>query len=277
MFDRVSKGQPLSISADDWNGAMEAAADHRKDAGEFGSGPVQFERGSGIVNIVNNTSTNLDQFSVLGVTGVAITPTDNASDFKRQPTFTGGTPSTSSHIGKFVILSTPLNDGCIGKAFAFGVCPALVNVTSTSHEYADIKAGDATQLQSATSGMAQILWAESGTGSKWAVVRLGSSSQANQPVLVNLLGNASMGGVYSVGELAKPTLNVNVSSSTFSASTIGTAGSASGYLFNLPEMGKTTHDLTHTSNTATVVLAIRWHTNSNGDRIYVGIGVWPGC
>ena len=42
-----------------------------------------------------------------------------------------------------------------------------------SHLYADVTDGDATKLTSGAFGSAMILWAESGTGTKWAVVQLG--------------------------------------------------------------------------------------------------------
>src|SRR5262245_36012397 len=122
MSDRVYKGQKLNIAAQDWNDVRDVTrAAKARGLGNFLSEEKVFERGTGIVNILNNSSTNLDRFAVLGITGVAINPTENADEFKRQPTLTGGTPSTSSQMGKFVILANPLKAGDAGKAFAFGV------------------------------------------------------------------------------------------------------------------------------------------------------------
>jgi hypothetical protein len=48
-----------------------------------------------------------------------------------------------------------------------------VDVTDEDHGYADVTDADATKLTSVSRGSAQILWKESGTGLKWATVRLG--------------------------------------------------------------------------------------------------------
>jgi hypothetical protein len=45
-------------------------------------------------------------------------------------------------------------------------------MTNASHEYAEMKDSDSTQLSSGVKGTASILWVESGTGTKWAVVNL---------------------------------------------------------------------------------------------------------
>jgi len=57
-----------------------------------------------------------------------------------------------------------------------GVVQAKINVVSESDTFATAKDGDLTQLSSASSGEATILWKESGTGAgKWALVRFGAA------------------------------------------------------------------------------------------------------
>jgi hypothetical protein len=56
------------------------------------------------------------------------------------------------------------------------VVQAKINVVSESDTFATAKDGDLTQLSSASSGEATILWKESGTGAgKWAIVRFGAA------------------------------------------------------------------------------------------------------
>ncbi len=87
-----------------------------------------------------------------------------------------GSANPFEHVGRFVILAEPLADGEIGRAFAHGVCPVKINVEDESHTFADIEDAQTHYLKSGTSGAAQILWAESGTGEVWAIVRLGVPS-----------------------------------------------------------------------------------------------------
>jgi len=64
----------------------------------------------------------------LGVTGIVFGPTDNLTEFKNQPTLTGGIPSgqfhAAGHVGRFVVLLEPIAAGKIGRgvASAFTVC-----------------------------------------------------------------------------------------------------------------------------------------------------------
>ena len=51
-----------------------------------------------------------------------------------------------------------------------------IDVTDEDHEYADVATADMAKLASATSGAAHILWKETGTGTKWATVRLGKGA-----------------------------------------------------------------------------------------------------
>lgn len=87
------------------------------------------------------------------------------------------------------------------------------------------------------------------------------------------------GGIYS-GRICTPiTSAINITSSTYSAGTIITdPGTSNSYAINLPEMGKTTHDLLSTTNSATLMLVIdKGQTATDGAPVYEGIMVFPGC
>jgi hypothetical protein len=89
----------------------------------------------------------------------------------------GGLPTGGS---SFVVAVEPIAAGKIGRVAVAGVVQAKINVVSESDTFATAKDGDLTQLTSASSGEATILWKESGTGaSKWAIVRFGGAGGAS--------------------------------------------------------------------------------------------------
>jgi len=70
---------------------------------------------------------------------------------------------------------------------AGGVVQVQIDVTDANHGYADVKASDNTKLASGASGSAVILWKESGTGTKWAIIRIGGGDKAgsaNDPAVI---------------------------------------------------------------------------------------------
>jgi hypothetical protein len=74
-----------------------------------------------------------------------------------------------------VICAEPIANGSIGAAWAGGVCQVQIEVSDADHAYADVSDGQLTRLASAESGPCTILWKQSGTGTKWAVIRFGGA------------------------------------------------------------------------------------------------------
>lgn len=95
-------------------------------------------------------------------------------------------------------------------------------------------------------------------------------------VPLTLVSNATRGGVYNVTELTPPTTDVPVGSGTFSAGDLGGTG-GSALLYNLAEIGQTSHDLTSASPAIVLVTATLWYVNSDGTKIFVAYIVAPGC
>lgn len=190
MLRHVQRGQPLRIPAADWNAIVDATRAHLED--QLGNGGTTTSGGkqAGVVFVKNASGAAVDRFAVLGIGGPIITPTDNADEFKRQVAVSGVTP-TSGHAGKFVILLEPAPSGGIVRAVVAGVSIVKVNVIAAAHEFAEVKAGDAAKLDSAAQGTARILWKESGTGDKWAIVRLGESAPSLIPVTVAQTGGSN--------------------------------------------------------------------------------------
>ena len=96
-------------------------------------------------------------------------PDDDLAEFKHNFALVGIAATTSAHAGRFMVAAEPIGSGNLGKAYLSGICPVLLEIVDTTHIYADI-IGDA--MKTGSSGAAQILWKQSGTGTgKWALIR----------------------------------------------------------------------------------------------------------
>jgi hypothetical protein len=174
---KVKNGEPLRISAGAYNTFVDAANDYLARKHNGGAAAPLGQNSQNIVHIKNNTSSAVQRLGVLGISSSVI-PAANEY-FKQATILLGDTPSATSHSsGRFAVTLEPIPAGGTGRAYISGQFSVKVNVTSESHLFADIKNGDTTQLQSAESGSVSILWKESGTGTKWAIVRFGASSGA---------------------------------------------------------------------------------------------------
>lgn len=123
----------------------------------------------------NTTTGTVTRWGVMSIVGVLFTPSgatgDATQQFQDQPVLNGGLPTGGS---SFVVAIEPISAGVIGRVAVAGVVQAKLNITDAAHTFATAKDGDLTQLASAASGEAQILWKEDGTGAnKWAIVRFG--------------------------------------------------------------------------------------------------------
>ncbi len=169
---KVNPGDPLRITAKAWNEFVDAAEFVKSLRHGLANTGGRALTDQDVVLVKNASGGDLGRFGVLSITSVVYTPTDNPDGFKNQPVLSGVTP-TANMAGDFVIALAPIPDGEIGPAVVSGVTVAYLNVISEDHEYADTAAGVAATLRTYDAGRAQIIWKESGTGSKWAVVRLG--------------------------------------------------------------------------------------------------------
>lgn len=180
---RVQVGDPFEIPAATFNKFVDAAVAHQtaQNAGRTDLG-FGASLNAAVFPIKNNSASDLDRFGVLAIGGPIFSPTDNADEFDSHISFLGSTPGDV--LGKFAVLQEPCKAGSIAKAVFFGICVAKVNILDTSHAWADVKSGDATSLESSHIGSAQILYKESGTGVKRALIRIGMHERQFLPALV---------------------------------------------------------------------------------------------
>jgi hypothetical protein len=172
-FDKVTSGDPLRIPALDYNAMIEAArAEALRQMGTGADAAAAPVRTGEQAWIRNDSGAAREQFDVLALDGVLVTPTQNLNAFKYDPAWKGKMPALEE-VGKFAVLLEPAGEGKIVRALLHGVVVCRVNIIHEKHWRADVADGTA-RLTSNWYGGAEILWKESGTGDKWAVVRLGS-------------------------------------------------------------------------------------------------------
>lgn len=186
MSDRAVPGKRIRrLSADTWND-MEAAArafrGSRLENDDEGGGFDYPE--PGFIKVRNDTGTALPRFSIVAIGDPWTTPSAGGATldvFKTRRTCAATIPAEINR-GKFAILV----DGCapsgVVDAVASGIvqCQVVVNSGEETFEWADVEVGSTAALHVATSGAARILWRESGTGTKWAQVRLSNRHVASQ-------------------------------------------------------------------------------------------------
>jgi hypothetical protein len=125
----------------------------------------------GIVYVKNSTGSDVPRFGVMALTNIEILPADNPSGFEAQPVFTGTAPA-AAYATRYAVARKPIASGAVGECYISGVFAAAINVVDAAHTCAAPVAGDALKLSTSGDGLAQIVWKESGTGTKWAVLRM---------------------------------------------------------------------------------------------------------
>lgn len=187
-----------------WNEAVDAARyiERLRKLGPNAAGKPPLFGSQTMVRVRNASGVNVDRFGVLGITDSVLDPTYSLNEFcdPHKIYFEGDEPATPDHYGKFVILAQPLKDDQIGWAFASGVCVVKVDYTYSDSPYADIKDGDDGLLLADEGGAAQVLWKETGTGTKWSIVRLGHPTYPTIRGKLDADLNAGSSAAFSVWE-----------------------------------------------------------------------------
>ena len=180
-FPRVSPGQPLAVPAEEWN-AILAASEYTLGHGFRPSlGDLAGQRSAGVCQIDNQCGAARAANDILGISGPAITPTQDEELFSLDVPILAGVAPAAAHYGAFAVLAEPAEAGAIALGIVTGVAAVRVHVTDADHAYAELEAAEYDHLASADSGSAAILWKEAGTGVLWAIVRLGNAGGGAMP------------------------------------------------------------------------------------------------
>lgn len=165
-------GQPLRIPASTFNTVLDAAAAHQRRAFDGGSDVLPRDTRNGIITVRNDSGADRDVFSVLAVSGVLVTPGQNAQEFATRWACSAVLPA-AGNLERFVVLQEPLRSGVMGRAVIIGVTPVwLKRPTGNTAQTAGAVAGQV-YLDTSAAG-AQIVWEGSFSGENLhpALVRL---------------------------------------------------------------------------------------------------------
>ena len=209
---KVMPGDRLKIPARTFNTFIDAARDFQeRQRGQGRDAKGDAPRG-GIVLIKNASGADVGRCAVLGVDGVLFSPDDNENEFAAGNAVLVGVTPAADHRANFVVTAAPIAADKIGPAYVFGVAPVKVNVQDEDHGFAEAAEGMTDGLKSAAIGSAAILWKKAGTGSQWALVRLGQAASGLFAVKVAKDGGSAGGPAedcsftYTVKDLAGVTL-----------------------------------------------------------------------
>ena len=173
-MNKVTTEQKFIPRAQTWNSFIDAAVYVKGKQTDLASQALKRDTKSGVVLVRNSTDDDLVQFEVISLGDLIITPEDNEQEFRSNlPVFELIKDELSNPFG---ILQKPLKKDEVGSAMLSGVTPVKLNLLSETHEFAEL---DDNGLKSTDSGSVRILWKESGTGDKWAVILLGTGGKAS--------------------------------------------------------------------------------------------------
>jgi len=174
---KVQTGDALRIPAQAYNAFIDAARDFRGRTASVGQRPMPAPP-TETIRVRNDSGIAVGRFAVLGINGPLIDPTSNLREFANRLGVAGVAPTKADHAGRFVITAEPLAPGAIGGARVAGASIARIDMQADGDRWAEVADSAAVPLRSGDAGSARILWAEPGTGVKWAVVLLACPSSA---------------------------------------------------------------------------------------------------
>lgn len=175
-YAKVTPGQQLRISAS-WYNAVTDLLLRSGLADGIGGGAASVSSFDGqlIVRVKNTGSAEIPRFMPCCITGSVFEP---ATQSIEQPLVNLMTLTcvrageTAERVPQVAIVLETIQPGKIGRAALVGACPALISVGNALHDSCDVTPGNG-KLVSMYGGSFPILWKESGTGDKTAIVMLG--------------------------------------------------------------------------------------------------------
>jgi hypothetical protein len=177
-FKTARAGEPLEIEADWKNTGNEVFQEFLRRQKNGGQPPVP-DRSRVTITVQNKLGLALNHLELVGLGTPVFLPATSLNSFKfSEPVFQTILPPPLQPFG---VLLDPIGIDGVGDAVLEGLAVAKVSFTHDKMPYAD---GDTTvaTLEGRGDGYAQVLWKESGTGDKWAVLLLGAGPRGYFPV-----------------------------------------------------------------------------------------------
>jgi len=186
-LQRVRPGDPIPHSAETWNAIIESARNNKRRGPQTlgATGTIaDGYKGSLEIDVKNNTGGTILQWSVLKITTPFVSVTDQPEDNQDSPTFLGIAPTSVNDI--VCVTQEGAGNGEFVRATILGVAVCKINVTDANHETCSPSTSTANYFDSAAGGRFEILWKESGTGTKQAVILLNQTLRAGEVSIVRI-------------------------------------------------------------------------------------------
>ena len=167
---KVSPGDKLKIPAETFNTFIDVARDFRGRQQNRIPSWKPLNSDTAIIRVRNDSEVDCPRFGVLSLTEPVFAPEDVG--FLRDGIAMIGVAPTGTDAMSIVIAQEPIAADKFGHVQISGV--TLAKVTGEGHT-ASPDVDDVTRLHCGDGGI-QILWSQEGTGSRWAIVRLGCSA-----------------------------------------------------------------------------------------------------
>lgn len=196
-FGRVPAGRSWRLSSQTVNTLADTVREWNESKNDLRSPKKQsFLSHGSIVEVVNNSGTNFQRFSAVGLDAPLITPSDNQSAFEQSMSFTLRAPTTADKL-KFAIAQENIPDGTAGRVMVEGLTNVQANITSTLHQWIEFDSGSL--VSTFKPSPLQILWFAGSTGTQWCRARLGSptgtwfyAGKTTSPVTAGSTGSVTL-------------------------------------------------------------------------------------
>jgi hypothetical protein len=234
-YRKAQRGDRVSFSTLAYNAQLEAAQASRRNRALAQAGALTSSMSSSIILVKNNAAGGiaLDRFAVLGLDQPIFLPSASLPAFQQAPCFSGIIPAAAVHQLKFCITLEPLLSTQVGRAVVQGAAVVKVNMIASGDTVAGVTDASTAKLTSG-GGPALILWSETGTGDKWAIVALGAGTQragspgkASGTISARIAGNYGSGTVllYKAASGVETSTGITVSVLNAAADSGGVSGS----------------------------------------------------
>ncbi|MHB8953572.1 MAG: hypothetical protein ACYC4U_11430 [Pirellulaceae bacterium] len=207
---KVNSGDPLKIRATEWNLLLDMA-DPAKPSAVSPGGLPSLQRGF-MAAVKNNTGAAVARYHAVGIGAPLFSPADSAGTFQNQLGFVGE-DMAATYLGKFAVMQEQADNGKIGRAMLEGITCAEITVNHADHDRVDVDTAGGSKLVSQFYGAGEILYKESGTGTKWAIIRIGAfvseklKAIAAADIAVNSSGNVAIQRAGSASQTVTAYLN----------------------------------------------------------------------
>lgn len=175
MRDRKKSGDPLTLSAADWNTFLDAADRVLGGRNNRRDNTNTHRRDCHDITAYNATGSTVDQFGIAGLDVVNATPTADLVEFKQQRHAWQIVDTTHpTHLGQYGIAQEPIAAGAYGIVRVAGVTICQITGTQPDTEpfFAEMEEANATSLKWCHRGSAQVLYYDP---AGWGIVRLGNA------------------------------------------------------------------------------------------------------